>query len=42
MALSTNHSNGASESQSGRTVTLSVGQAVLEAARAKPRRSAYR
>jgi uncharacterized protein GlcG (DUF336 family) len=35
MALSTNHNNGASESQSGRTVTLSVGQAVLEAARAK-------
>ena len=35
MALSTNHSNGASESQSGRTVTLSVGQAVVEAARAK-------
>jgi uncharacterized protein GlcG (DUF336 family) len=35
MALSTNHNNGASESQSRRTVTLSVGQAVLEAARAK-------
>ena len=35
MALSTNHSNGASESQSGRTVTLSAGQSILEAAPAK-------
>jgi uncharacterized protein GlcG (DUF336 family) len=37
MALSTNHNNGATTSQSGRTLTLSVGQAVLEAARAKAR-----
>jgi uncharacterized protein GlcG (DUF336 family) len=35
MTLSTNHNNGANRSQSGRTLTLSVGQAVLEAARTK-------
>jgi uncharacterized protein GlcG (DUF336 family) len=35
MALSTNHDNGATTSQSARTLTLSVGQTVLEAARAK-------
>ena len=35
MALSTKANNGAIASQSARTVTLSTGQAVLEAARAK-------
>ena len=35
MALSTNRNNGATVSQSARTVTLSAGQAVLAAARAK-------
>jgi uncharacterized protein GlcG (DUF336 family) len=35
VALSTNRNNGATVSQSARTVTLSAGQAVLAAARAK-------
>ena len=35
MALSTNHNDGSTVSQSARPITLSVGQAVLAAARAK-------
>ena len=35
MALSTKHNDGATVSQSARTVTLSGGQSVLEAARAR-------
>jgi uncharacterized protein GlcG (DUF336 family) len=35
MALSTSHNSGSTTSQSARTLTLSVGQVVLEAARAK-------
>ena len=35
MAISTNPNDGATVAQSTRTVTLSAGQAVLEAARAK-------